>query len=66
MGHIKEPEGVDFIVDSTPLTTEDKKRITEIIAHYKVTGEKMLFGKSKIESRRQKKHKGKPKVHHLS
>ncbi len=57
MGHIKEPEGVDFIVDSTPLTTEDRKRISEIIAHYKATGEKMSFQKSKIESRGQKKHK---------
>ena len=57
MGHIKEPDGVDFIVDSTPLTTQDRKRISDIIAHYKVTGEKMPFRKSKIESRKQKQHK---------
>ncbi len=40
MGHIKEPEGVDFIVDPTPLTNEDRKRISEIIAYYKATGKK--------------------------
>jgi hypothetical protein len=57
MGHIKEPDGVDFIVDSSPLTTQERKRISEIIAHYKATGEKMPFRKSKIESRGQKKHK---------
>ena len=38
MGHIKEQEGVDFVVDSTPLTTEDRKKISEIIAYYKATG----------------------------
>lgn len=47
MGHIKEPEGVDFIVDPTPLTTEERKRISEIIAHYKATGKKPSFQKSK-------------------
>lgn len=41
MGYIKEPAGVDFVVDSTPLTTEDRKRISEIIAYYKATGRKM-------------------------
>ena len=56
MGHIKEPKGVDFIVDPTPLTTEDRKRISEIIAHYKATGKKLPFQKSKVKSRGQKKH----------
>jgi MinD superfamily P-loop ATPase len=55
MGHIKEPIGVDFIVDPTPLTTEDRKRISEIIAHYKATGKKLVVRKSKTESRVQKK-----------
>ncbi len=41
MGHIKEPKGIDFTVDSTPLSTEDRKRISEIIAYYKATGRKM-------------------------
>lgn len=56
MGHIKEPEGVDFIVDPTPLTTEERKRISEIIAHYKATGKKPSFQKAKTNSRRQKKN----------
>jgi hypothetical protein len=41
MGHIKEPEGVNFYVDSTPLTQEDKKQISDVIAYYKRTGRKM-------------------------
>ncbi len=41
MGYIKEPAGVDFVVDPTPLTTADRKRISEIIAYYKATGRKM-------------------------
>lgn len=43
MGHIKEPLGVDFVVDSTPLTNEERKRISEVIAYYKATGKKMPF-----------------------
>jgi hypothetical protein len=38
MGYIKEPVGVDFFVDPKPLTTADRKRISEIIAYYKATG----------------------------
>ncbi len=45
MGILKEPEGVDFFVDSKPLTEKDKKEISDIIAHYKKTGRK-----KKIES----------------
>lgn len=40
MGYIKEPEGIDFFVDSKPLTEKDKREISEIIAHYKLTGRK--------------------------
>ena len=46
MGYIKEPAGIDFIVDPTPLTTEDRKIISEIIAYYKATGRKMPLQKS--------------------
>jgi hypothetical protein len=41
MGHIKEPAGIDFVVDSTPLTAEDRKQISKIIAYYKATGRKL-------------------------
>ncbi len=46
MGYIKEPAGVDFVVDPTPLTLADRKQISEAIAYYKATGRKMLFKKS--------------------
>ena len=45
MGYIKEPIGIDFVVDPTPLTTEDRKKISEIIAYYKATGRKMPLPK---------------------
>lgn len=41
MGHIKEPRGVDFYVDSKPLTAEDLQLINDAITYYKATGRKM-------------------------
>jgi hypothetical protein len=41
MGYIKEPTGIDFVVDPTPLTAADRKKISEVIAYYKATGKKM-------------------------
>lgn len=46
MGYIKEPAGIDFVVDPTPLTAEDRKKISEHIAFYKRTGKKMSVEKS--------------------
>ncbi|MDP2890488.1 MAG: hypothetical protein Q8P34_16170 [Bacteroidota bacterium] len=40
MGYIKEPDGIDFIVESKPLTEKERKEISEIIAYYKMTGRK--------------------------
>jgi len=40
MGYIKEPDGVDFFVDSKPLTEKERKEISDIIAQYKLTGRK--------------------------
>lgn len=31
MGHIKEPEGVDFVINGKPLTEIQKKAISEFI-----------------------------------
>jgi hypothetical protein len=42
MGHIKEPIGINFIVDSKPLTTIEKESISKIIAYYKKTGKKSV------------------------
>ena len=39
MGLVREPEGVDFVVDPRPLKDWEKKQISDIIAHYKKTGE---------------------------
>jgi hypothetical protein len=35
MGHIKEPQGVDFIIQSKPLTDEERTAISEYIRNYK-------------------------------
>ncbi|MDR2206671.1 MAG: hypothetical protein LBE36_11030 [Flavobacteriaceae bacterium] len=58
MGYIKESTGVDFTVDPTPLTAEDKKKISEIIAYYKTTGKKLsvkLSAKKNLPRRDKKK-----------
>jgi hypothetical protein len=31
MGHIKEPDGVDFIISGKPLTDKERKAISEFI-----------------------------------
>ncbi len=51
MGYIKEPTGVDFVVDPTPLTAADRKKISEIIAYYKATGKKMPLQKQSLKTR---------------
>ena len=35
MAHIKEPEGVDFIIQSPPLTDQERKEISELIKKLK-------------------------------
>ena len=35
MGHIKEPNGVDFVINSRPLTKEEEISISEYIRAYK-------------------------------
>lgn len=51
MGYIKEPTGIDFVVDPTPLTEADRKKISEIIAYYKATGKKMPLQKPTTRTR---------------
>ena len=51
MGYIKEPSGINFVVDPTPLTIADRKKISEIIAYYKATGKKMPLQKAPIKKR---------------
>lgn len=57
MGHIKEPQGVDFFVDSRPLTQEEKQQISEAIAYYKRTGKKMPTTKNASSKRTPRKRK---------
>ena len=35
MGHIKEPKGVDFVIQSEPLSDKDRIEISKFIADYK-------------------------------
>lgn len=62
MGYIKEPAGINFVVDPKPLTTEDRKKISEIIAYYKATGRKMPLQESKIKTRLAKAKKKRVRV----
>jgi hypothetical protein len=47
MGHIKEPNGIDFIIQSKPLTDADRAAISEYIRNYKA--------KKKIKINRRKR-----------
>ena len=37
MAHIKEPDGIDFLIKSEPLTKEERIAISEYIRNYKAT-----------------------------
>lgn len=54
MGHIKEP--VDLFVENKTVTEEDKKQISEIIAHYKATGKKITSTSKPKQASQSKKH----------
>jgi len=53
MGLIREPEGVDFVVDPRPLKDWEKKEISDIIAHYKKTGEVKTISKANKSKKKQ-------------
>ena len=40
MGHIKEPKGIDFTIQSKPLTDKDRQDISKFIAEYKAKKKK--------------------------
>lgn len=46
MGFIKEPKGVDFIIQSEPLTDKEKIEISQFIADYKSKNAKSKRAKS--------------------
>lgn len=50
MAHIKEPEGVDFIIQSPPLTDQERKEISELIKKMKrKTPKRRIFKKRNPE-----------------
>lgn len=53
MGFVREPEGVDFVVNPRPLKDYEKKQISDIIAHYKKTGEIKKISPSKKAKKKQ-------------
>ncbi|MEZ2444475.1 hypothetical protein QFZ51_002542 [Chitinophaga sp. W3I9] len=57
MGYIKEPKGINFVVDPKPVTENDKKLISEVISHYKATGKKkrVVSGKPASKQKDSKK-----------
>jgi len=52
MGYIKEPKGVDFVVEPHVVTEEDRKIMTQIIADYKATGKITRAPRPKRKNRR--------------
>ena len=54
MGHIKEPDGVDFIINGKPLTEKEKKAISEFIKADKEKLAKQKARKTKVASRTKK------------
>ncbi len=51
MAYIKEPKGVDFIIQSKPLTEEERKSISKFIQDYKA---KKAVPKVKTSASKQK------------
>lgn len=54
MGLIREPKGVDLIVEPSVLTDDDKRIISEIITNYKRTGKVPAKGIKRKETVRRK------------
>jgi len=54
MGIIKEPEGIDFVIQSPPLTEDERKEISDFIRMRKLQrrSEKENLRKSRIKTRK--------------
>jgi hypothetical protein len=56
MGHIKEPDGVDFVIKSRPLTKKEEGAISEYIRAYKEKrSRKQLLTKGAVRTIARKK-----------
>jgi hypothetical protein len=52
MGFIKEPEGIDFVIKSNPLTAKQQQELSEFIAKRKLEIKKLLKkGNPSVESK---------------
>ncbi len=47
MAHIKEPEGVDFLIQSPPLTDQERKEISELIRKMKTKSSRPRISRNK-------------------
>jgi len=54
MGHIKEPDGVDFIINGKPLTDKEKKAISEFIKADKEKLTKQKARRTRVASQTKK------------
>ena len=54
MGYIKEPDGVDFIIQSPPLTDEERKAISEFILKDKAKNPAKRAKKRRFGSKKEK------------
>ena len=52
MGHIKEPDGVDFIINGKPLTDKERKAISEFIKADKEKIARQKLRKAKSTNRK--------------
>lgn len=53
MGYIKEPEGVDFVINGKPLTDKQKKEISEFIKADKKRISEIKTSRTKSTNRQQ-------------
>jgi hypothetical protein len=56
MGYIKEPDNVDFIINSEPLTKQERMMISELIDNYKMSRVKIDKKKNINSYKKPKKH----------
>lgn len=47
MAHIKEPEGIDFLIQSPPLTDQERKEISELIKTMKAQSSRPRIRRNK-------------------
>ena len=64
MAHIREPEGIDFVIQSPPLTEKEKKEISELIKKLKDETSKKRFSRKKRAKRNWHNKTERPTANH--